>query len=55
MSPLPPKSKEFLVLPGHKVDSGIFQQGREHEEQANSHPDVNSFHVGHLKGESTGR
>lgn len=49
MSSLPPESEQLFVLPGHKVDSSVLQQGGEHEEQAHRHPDVNGFHIGHLR------
>lgn len=51
VSSLPPESEQLLVLPRHKVDGGILEQGWEHEEQAHSHPNVNGFHVGHLEWE----
>lgn len=49
MSPLPPKPQQLLVLPGHEVHGRVFQQSREHEQQANGHPNVNSLHIGHLE------
>lgn len=57
MSSLPPESEQLFVLPRHKVDSSVLQQGWEHEEQAHRHPNVNGFHIGHLEvgGENTGR
>lgn len=45
------------MLASDEVDGSVLQQGREHEEQTDSHPDVNGFDVGHLqreKGECTG-
>lgn len=38
------------MLPRHKVDSSVLEQGGEHEEQAHRHPNVNGFDVGHLGG-----
>ena len=58
MSSLPPESEQLFVLPRHKVDSGVLEQGWEHEEQAHGHPNVNGFHIGHLGrrwGKSTGK
>lgn len=49
MSSLPPESEQLFVLPRHKVDSSILKQGWEHEEEAHCHPNVNGFHIGHLK------
>lgn len=43
------QSEELLVLARHKVDGSIFQQRRKDEEEAHGHPDVNGFHVGHLR------
>lgn len=51
--PSPSKPEQFLVLPGHKVDSGVLQQSREDKQQAHSHPYINGLHVGHL-GEKRG-
>lgn len=42
------KSQELLVLPGHEVDGGVFQQSGEDEEEAHRHPDVYSLHIGDL-------
>lgn len=50
-----PKSQEFLVLPGHKIHSCIFQQCSKHKEKTHSHPDVNCFDVGYLKAKETER
>lgn len=44
------QSEELLVLARHKVDGGVFQQCRKDEEEAHGHPDVDGFHVGHLRG-----
>lgn len=45
----PPEAQQLLVLAGDKVDGSIFQQRREDEEQADGHPDVDGFDVGHLE------
>lgn len=52
-----PSSKlhEFLMLTGDKIYSSILQQRSEDKEQAHSHPDVNSLHVGHLQYPPTER
>lgn len=50
MSSPPPEAQQLLVLAGDEVDGGVLQQGREDEEQTNSHPDVDGFDVGHLEG-----
>lgn len=42
------KSQQLLVLPGHKVDGGVFQQSGEDEEEAHRHPDVYGLHIGDL-------
>lgn len=42
------KSQQLLVLPGHEVDGGVFQQSGEDEEEAHRHPDVYSLHIGDL-------
>lgn len=42
--------EELLVLARHKVDGSVFQQRRKDEEEAHGHPDVDGFHVGHLRG-----
>lgn len=45
------------MLASDEVDGSVLQQGREHEEQTHSHPDVDGFDVGYLqreKGEFTG-
>lgn len=55
MPPLPAESEQLFVLPRHEVDSGVFQQSREHEEQAHCHPNVDGFHVGHLQGADVGK
>lgn len=39
------KSQQLLVLPGHEVDSSVFQQSREDEEEAHRHPDVYSLYI----------
>lgn len=48
MPPLPPEPEQLFVLPRHEVDSSVFQQRREHKQQAHGHPDVYGLHVGHL-------
>lgn len=48
MPPLPSEPEQLFVLPRHEVDGGVFQEGREHKQQAHSHPDVYGLHVGHL-------
>lgn len=45
----PSEAQQLLVLAGDEVDGGVLQQGREHEQQANGHPDVDGFYVGHLR------
>lgn len=49
VSSLPPEPEQLFVLPRHEVDSSILKQGGEHKEQAHRHPNVNGFHVGHLR------
>lgn len=49
VSSLPPEPEQLFVLPRHEVDSSILKQGGEHEEQAHRHPNVNGFHIGHLR------
>ena len=44
----PLEAEQLLVLSGDEVDGGVLEQGREHEQQAHGHPDVNSLHIGHL-------
>lgn len=50
MSSPPSEAQQLLVLAGDEVDGGVLQQRREDEEQADSHPDVDGFDVGHLEG-----
>lgn len=40
-----PQAKELFLLPGDEINPGIFQQCGEYKEQADSHPDINGFHV----------
>lgn len=47
------KSQQLLVLPGHEVDGGVFQQSGEDEEEAHRHPDVYSLHIGDLSKEQS--
>lgn len=51
----PPEAQQLLVLAGDKVDSGVLQQRWEDEEQADGHPDVDGFDVGHLEEGDGGR
>lgn len=44
----PPEAQQLLVLAGDEVDGSVLQQRREDEEQADGHPDVDGFDVGHL-------
>lgn len=46
----PSEAQQLLVLAGDEVDGGVLQQRREDEEQADGHPDVDGFDVGHLAG-----
>lgn len=50
----PSEAQQLLVLAGDEVDGGVLQQRREDEEQADSHPDVDGFDVGHLEGGEEG-
>lgn len=49
VSSSPPEAQQLLVLAGDEVDGSVLQQRREDEEQADSHPDVDGFDVGHLE------
>lgn len=48
--PLPSEPEQLFVLPRDEVDGSVLQKGREHEQQAHGHPDVDGLHVGHLGG-----
>lgn len=45
----PSEAQQLLVLAGDEVDGGVLQQGGEHEEQTDGHPDIDGFYVGHLQ------
>lgn len=44
-----PHPEELLVLAGNKINGGVLQQRSKDEKQADGHPDVDGFHVGHLR------
>ena len=44
-----PQPKELLLLPGDKINPGIFQQCSKYKEQTHGHPDIDGFHVRNLR------
>lgn len=44
----PSEAQQLLVLAGDEVDGGVLEQGREHKQQTDGHPDIDGFYVRHL-------
>lgn len=44
----PSEAQQLLVLAGDEVDSSVLEQGREHKQQTDGHPDIDGFNVRHL-------
>lgn len=44
-----PQAKELFLLPGDKINPGIFEQCSKYKEQTHSHPDIDGLHIRDLK------
>lgn len=44
----PSEAQQLLVLAGDEVDGSVLEQGREHKQQTDGHPDIDGFYVRHL-------
>lgn len=44
-----PQAKKLFLLPGDKINPGVFKQCSKYKEQTDSHPDINGFYIRDLQ------